>query len=44
MVALYETLVADANEKMKREAVMTGALMGYAQFSIYAVRYAVCMF
>ena len=37
MVALYQHLVADANEKMKKESLMTGALMGYAQFSIYAV-------
>ncbi|KAF5834437.1 P-loop containing nucleoside triphosphate hydrolase protein [Dunaliella salina] len=37
MVALYQSLVADANAKMKRQSLVTGLLMGYSQFSIYAV-------
>lgn len=37
MVTLYQSLVADANAKMKRQSFVTGLLMGYSQFSIYAV-------
>jgi len=37
MVTLYQSLVADANAKMKRQSFVTGFLMGYSQFSIYAV-------
>jgi hypothetical protein len=37
MVTLYQSLVANADAKMKRQSVTTGFLMGYSQFSIYAV-------
>jgi len=37
MVDLYRGLVYDANVKMKRQSFYTGLLMGYSQFSIYAV-------